>query len=68
MKGELLKDLNLVIQYIGILRDTDDIDELDRYHTMVKKKIKEIYREKREYLKEEKKANKKNKAVKKPDK
>ena len=67
MKGELLKDLNLVIQYIGILRDTDDIDELDRYHTMVKKKIKEIYREKREYLKEEKKANKKNKAAKKPE-
>ena len=67
MKGELLKDLNLVIQYIGILRDTDDIDELDRYHTMVKKKIKEIYREKREYLKEDKKANKQNKAAKKPE-
>ena len=68
MKGELLKDLNLLIQYLGILRDTNDIAELDRYHSMVKKKIKEIYREKREFLKEEKKAKRKNKAENKPDK
>ena len=67
MNGELLKDLNLLIQYLGIMRDTDDIEELDRYHSMIKKKVKEIYRGKREFLKEEKKANKKNKAEKKPD-
>ena len=67
MKGELLQDLNLVIQYLGIMRDTDDISELERYHSMIKKKIKEVYRDKRELLKEEKKESKK-KAAKKADK
>ena len=59
MKGELLQDLNLLIQYLGIMRDTDDIEELERYHTMIRKKLKEVYKGKQAILKKEKKESKK---------
>ena len=50
MKGELLQDLNNLIQYLGIMRDTDDIAELERYNTMSKAKLKEIYKGKKALL------------------
>lgn len=59
MKGELLQDLNQLIQNMGIMRDSGSIDELDRYYSMIRKKLKEVYKVKREMLKKEKKLKKK---------
>ncbi len=60
MKGELLQDLNNLIQYLGIMRDTDDIAELERYNSMSKAKLKEIYKGKKALLKKERKDGKKS--------
>ena len=59
MKGELLQDLNQLIQNMGIMRDSGSIDELDRYYSMIRKKLKEVYKVKREMLKKEKKLKEK---------
>jgi GTPase involved in cell partitioning and DNA repair len=59
MKGELLKDINLLIQYVGIMRDTDDMEELDKYYTRVRTKLKAVYKAKVDSLKKEKKQKKK---------
>ena len=65
---ELVQDLNLILQYLQTMRDTQDKKELNRYNSMCKKKLDQIYREKKELLKEKKTDKKDKKADKKEKK
>lgn len=51
---ELLQDVNLLVQYINIMRDCTDPAELNRYHSMAKKKLDEVYKDKKGILKHKK--------------
>ena len=55
---ELLQDFNLLIQYEQQLRDTTDIKELNRIYSMTKKKLDEVYRDKKSIIKDNKKGMK----------
>ncbi len=52
---ELLQDFNLLIQYLNQLRDATDQAELNRYNSMAKKKLDEVYKDKKAILKEKSK-------------
>ena len=49
---ELLQDLNLAARYLNQMKDAASPDELNRVHSMLKKKIEEVYRDKKQLLKE----------------
>ena len=51
---ELVKDMNLIMQYLQGMRDTQEKDDLERYYHICKKKLEEIYRDKKDMIKEKK--------------
>lgn len=51
---ELLQDFNLLIQYEQQLKDTTDIKELNRIYSMTKKKLDEVYKDKKSIIKDKK--------------
>ena len=51
---ELIKDMNLIIRYLQNMQDTQDKDELDRDFNICRKKLEEIYKDKKKLLKEKK--------------
>lgn len=49
---ELLQDINLLLQYIQHMKDVEKMDELNKYHSMAKKKLDEVYKDKKKILKQ----------------
>ena len=49
---ELIQDINLLNQYIMQIKDTNDMSELNRINSMAKKKLDEVYKDKKKILKE----------------
>ena len=62
---EVIQDINLILQYLQIMRDTQDKKELNRYNSMCRKKLDEIYKGKKLLLKSKKEALKKENKAKK---
>ncbi len=65
---ELVKDINLILQYLQVIRDTQDKKELNRYNALCKKKLERIYKDKKELLKGRKEESKDKKTAKKEKK
>ena len=63
--SELIKDINLLLRYFQLMRDTQDEKELNRYHIMCKKKLDEVYKGRKVLMKARKKRLKMEKKVKK---
>ena len=65
---ELVKDINLILQYLQAMRDTQDKKELNRYNALCRKKLERIYKDKKELLKEMKEESRDKKPAKKAKK
>ncbi len=65
---ELVKDINLILQYLQAMRDTQDKKELNRYNALCRKKLEQIYKDKKELLKEMKEESRDKKPAKKAKK
>ena len=66
---ELVKDINIIMQQLQTMRDTQDKKELEKAYYISKRKLEEIYKDKKELLKERKAERKaEKKAAKKAEK
>lgn len=65
---ELVKDINLVLQYLQAMRDAQDKKELNRYNALCRKKLDRIYKDKKELLKGMKEEDREKKPAKKEKK
>ncbi|MBQ9866777.1 MAG: hypothetical protein IJM34_07130 [Lachnospiraceae bacterium] len=48
---ELIQDINLLNQYIVQLKNAESMEEINRYNSMCKKKLDEVFKDKKKIAK-----------------
>ena len=51
MEMELIQDVNLLNQYVLQLKDATSMEEINRFNSMAKKKLDEVFKDKKKIIK-----------------